>query len=254
MLKAFNSLRYSSSTRISLLAWALTMLALPVLGWIIGGDFLLRGISLAVCIQSAVVMLIFGQSWGWRRAGLVFVTVAGLAYLAELLGVSFGFPFGEYHYTALLQPQIAGVPILIPLAWWMLLPPAWAISSLITRRSGRSLPFLLVSGLAFTTWDLFIDPQMVAWGFWRWDVPGQYFGIPWNNYLGWFLISALITYIANPQEIPSEALSLVYVLTLVLQTIGQGIFGQQPGPALAGFAGSGLFVCLAYWRSKNNRA
>ena len=250
MQKAFNDLRYSASTRVGLLAWALTMLALPVLGWVIGGDFLLRGISLAVLIQTTVVLVILVQGWGWRRAGFVFVTVVGLAYLAELLGVSFGIPFGKYHYTALLQPQIAGVPALIPLAWWMLLPPAWAVSGLITRRSGRSIPFLLVSALAFTAWDLFIDPQMVAWGFWRWEVPGQYFGVPWNNYLGWFLVSALITFIANPANLPSGALSLVYVLTWILQTTAQGVFWQQPGPALAGFMVTCVFISLAFWRGE----
>ena len=250
MRKSFNALRYSTSTRISLLAWVLTMLSLPLLGWILGEDVLRRGISLAVLIQAAAVLVILHSAWGWRRAVFVFGVVAGLAYFAELLGVSFGVPFGKYHYTGLLQPQVAGVPILIPLAWLMLLPPAWAIAQLITRSSGRSFKFLLVSALAFTAWDLFIDPQMVAWGFWHWDSPGQYFGIPWNNYLGWFLVSALLTYIANPTEIPSGALSLVYVLTWILQTIGQGIFWQQPGPAIVGFIGSGVFVALAFWRSK----
>ena len=226
------------------------MLALPLLAWIIAGDFLLRGISTAVLIQTAVVLVILWQAWGWRRALFIFGVVVGLAYMAELLGVSFGTPVGKYAYTGLLQPQLAGVPVLIPLAWWMLLPPAWAVSSFITRRSGRSLLFMLVSGLAFTAWDLFIDPQMVAWGFWRWETPGQYFGIPWNNYLGWFLVSILITFIANPTELPAGALSLVYVLTWILQTIGQGIFWQQPAPALTGFIVTGLFIGLAFWRSK----
>ena len=249
MLKTFNALRYSSSTRTSLLAWILTMLALPVLGWIMGEGYLLRGMLAGVLVQAALVLIILYQAWGLRRAASVFGIVAGLAYFAELLGVKTGFLFGKYHYTALLQPQIAGVPVLIPLAWMMMLPPAWAIAQLITRRSGRSIRFVVVSALAFTAWDLFLDPQMVAWNFWHWDSPGQYFGIPWSNYLGWILVSAALSLIANPRKLPVGPLALVYVLTWALQTIGQGIFWQQPGPALYGFLGAGIFVVMAIIRS-----
>jgi hypothetical protein len=105
--------------------------------------------------------------------------------------------------------------------------------------------------LAFTAWDLFLDPQMVAWNFWHWEIPGQYFGIPWSNYLGWVLVSALLSFIANPTELPYGPLSLVYMLTWILQTIGQGIFWQQPGPAISGFLVSGVFIFLAFFRSRH---
>lgn len=254
MLKTFNTLRYSTSTRTSLLIWVLTMLSLPILGWIMGEDYLLRGISIGVLAQGSAVLVILYNAWGWRRTVSVFIMVAGLSYLAELLGVSTGWLFGKYHYTAILQPQLAGIPVIIPLAWMMMLPPAWAVAQLITRKSGRAINFLVVSALAFTAWDLFLDPQMVAWNFWRWEIPGQYFGIPWSNYLGWMLISGLISLIVNPRELPAGALSLVYVLTWLLQTIGQGIFWQQPGPAFFGFIVSGIFVVLAFSGSKNEKS
>jgi putative membrane protein len=174
-----------------------------------------------------------------------------LSYLAELIGSSTGIPFGKYHYTDILQPQIAGVPLLIPLAWLMMLPPAWAIAGIILSRSNPRFPIyhILLSALAFTAWDLFLDPQMVGWGFWVWEIPGQYFGIPLVNYLGWIVVSALITLAVNPKDLPLGPLALVYALTWVLQTIGQGIFWAQPGPALIGFLGSGIFVYLAWKKS-----
>jgi putative membrane protein len=107
----------------------------------------------------------------------------------------------------------------------------------------------LLSALAFTAWDLFLDPQMVGWGFWVWEIPGQYFGIPLSNYLGWIVVSALITLAANPKDLPVGPLALVYALTWILQTLGQGIFWSQPGPAVAGFLGSGVFVWLAWRKS-----
>jgi lycopene beta-cyclase len=274
MLKAFNALRYPRSTFAPLILWVLTMLSLPILGWILGEDYLLRGMSFGVLMQASAVLIILYAAWGFTRTLKTFVLVAVLSYLAELLGSSTGFPFGKYSYTDLLQPQIAGVPLLIPLAWLMMLPPAWAIAQIILPEGHKTFDHngnngaqrkifkfpswnivtvvvkkVLLAALAFTAWDLFLDPQMVGWGFWVWDKPGAYFGIPLSNYLGWMIVSAIITLVANPKNLPVGPLALVYVLTWILQTIGQGIFWSQPGPALVGFFGSGVFVLLAFWRS-----
>lgn len=260
MLSALNALRYPRSVFAPLILWVLTMLSLPILGWILGDGYLLRGMSAGVLMQSGAVLIILYNAWGFPRTLKTFATVAVLAYLAELLGSTTGFPFGKYHYTDLLQPQIAGVPLLIPLAWMMMLAPAWAIASLlifpVRASAGKWAPqakFILLSALAFTAWDLFLDPQMTRWGFWVWETPGQYFGIPLVNYLGWLCISALITLIVQPADLPVGPLALVYILTWLLQTIGQALFWEQPGPALAGFIGSGIFVLLALLRSRPDR-
>lgn len=260
MIEAFNTLRYPRSTIIPLTLWVLTMISLPILGWILGEGYLLRGMAFGVLAQASAVLLILYFAWGWARTLKTFAIVAGLSYFAELLGSATGFPFGKYHYTDLLQPQLAGVPLLIPLAWTMMLPPAWAIAQIILGetqdhnhkehgRTHKRLLFCLLSALAFTAWDLFLDPQMVGWGFWVWETPGPYFGIPISNYLGWLLVSAILTLVVNPKNLPVGPLALVYVLTWLLQTIGQGIFWSQPGPAIVGFFGSGIFVFLAWRKS-----
>ncbi len=254
MIDAFNALRYPRSTLVPIAFWVLTMVSLPILGWIMGEGYLIRGMAFGVLMQAAAVLLILYVAWGFARTLKTFAIVALLSYLAELLGSTTGFPFGKYHYTDLLQPQISGVPLLIPLAWLMMLPPAWAVARIILGKSTRPVAFIALSALAFTAWDLFLDPQMVGWGFWVWEIPGQYFGIPLVNYLGWILVSALITLVANPKDLPVGPLALVYVLTWILQTIGQGIFWSQPGPALVGFLGSGIFVWLAWRSSVKNKA
>ncbi|MCG2787055.1 MAG: carotenoid biosynthesis protein [Anaerolineae bacterium] len=249
MIEAFNAIRYPRSTIVPLVLWVLTMITLPILGWILGEGYLIRGMAFGVIMQAAAVLAVLFYAWGWARTLKTFAIVVVLSYLAEFLGSSTGIPFGKYEYTALLQPQLAGVPLLIPLAWMMMLPPAWAIAKTILGESRPRWAFVLLSALAFTAWDLFLDPQMVGWGFWVWESPGAYFGIPLSNYLGWILVSALITLAANPKDLPVGPLSLVYVLTWLLQTIGQGIFWSQPGPAVVGFIGSGIFVWLAWKKS-----
>lgn len=44
-----------------------------------------------------------------------------------------------------------------------------------------------LGGLVMTAWDLAMDPMMVAAGNWVWETDGAYFGIPLQNYWGWWL-------------------------------------------------------------------
>ena len=99
-----------------------------------------------------------------------------------------------------------------------------------------------------TAWDLFLDPQMVAWGLWAWSSPAGFFGIPWNNYLGWLLVSALITAIIRPNQLPIPGLLLIYTITWILQSIGLGIFWKLPGPAIVGGVFMGILTILG-WRA-----
>ena len=236
--------------------WLLTMICLPIVGWTWGEAALIRGMSVGVVMQGIAVLSILIHAWGWGKTLRSFAIVGVLSFFAEFIGSTTGIPFGKYHYTDVLQPQLSNVPLLIPLAWMMMLPPAWAISATILKQKTKlsniqfTIHFSLVSALAFTAWDLFLDPQMVGWNFWVWEIPGQYFGIPLVNYLGWAFVSGLLTFAANPKDIPVAPLMIVYILTWFLQTIGQGVFWAQPGPAAFGFVGMGIFIYLAW---KNNK-
>jgi lycopene beta-cyclase len=250
-LQSFNPLKFPRSTQITLILWVLTMISLPIVGWTWGEAALIRGMSVGVVMQAIAVLTILRNAWGLSRTLRTLAIVAVLSYFAEWLGSKTGFPFGAYHYTDALQPQLAGVPLLIPLAWMMMLAPAWAIAKIITpKHDNPKLPltiiYSLISALAFTAWDLFLDPQMVGWGFWIWATPGVYFGIPFSNYLGWLLVSFLLTLAARPRDLPLGPLAVIYALTWFLQSIGQGIFWGQPGPAAFGFVGMGIFILLAF--------
>ncbi|MFZ5819350.1 MAG: carotenoid biosynthesis protein [Chloroflexota bacterium] len=232
-----------------LFLWTLAMLVQPILLWTWGQAAFRTGMSLTVVIQAVAVLAVLAGAWGWKRTASLLALVAVSAYLAELLGSQTGFPFGKYHYTGVLQPQLAGVPLLIPLAWLMMLPPSWAVARLIAGEQSPLSSFIILSAFAFTAWDLFLDPQMAAWGFWVWESPGQYFGIPLVNYLGWLLVSAIITALARPRDLPLAPLAAVYTITWLLQTIGQGLFWAQPGPAVCGFLGMGAMLAWAWHRT-----
>lgn len=232
-----------------LAVWVLSMIALPIGRQVFGEAAIPAGITLGALLQVSLVLVLLRQTWRvartlWTAAGVIL-----LAWLVELTGSTTGYPFGSYHYTALLQPQLGGVPLLIPLAWLMMLPPAWAVGQrLAGSTSGPA--FIGWSALALTAWDLFLDPQMVAWGLWTWAEPGGYFGIPWVNFLGWLLASALITLAVRPILLPARPLLLIYTITWLLESIGLIFFWGLPGPGLVGFIGMGSLLWLVYLKRK----
>lgn len=244
---------WGGGARYLLLAWIASMLSMPIVQWIVGDAGLIAGVVLSVLLQGSLAVLLLGRAAGLPRTAAIVAIVVLVAWASEAIGSKTGVPFGAYHYTDRLQPQLLDVPLLIPLAWLMMLPPAWAVAQRITGHAGNRsglrsrIAFIAASALAFTAWDLFLDPQMVHWGLWAWDQPGAYFGIPLVNFAGWLGVSALITALARPPRLPDRPLLVVYTATWLIETAGQALFWQLYGPAAAGFAGMGLFVLLA-WR------
>lgn len=225
--------------------WVLGMIALPILNWTFDEEMIPAAVTGALLIQLAAVITILNQTLSWRTITILFVLVAISTWAIEFIGSSTGFPFGDYSYSALLQPQIGHVPLLVPLAWFMMLPCAWAIAKVLDVN--QPLGFAVVSAVAITAWDLFLDPQMVQWGFWTWDNPGGFFGIPWSNYLGWLLTGFLVTLLVRPQrfEFPVKPLVLIYGIVWFLQSIGLALFWGQPGPALVASLVMGMILFAA---------
>jgi uncharacterized membrane protein len=240
--------------------WALTMISLPIVDWTFGWDVMIGAVIAGVLAQAVAVVAVLWGTWDAAKTMWIAALVATLGWAAEALGSCTGFPFGDYSYTDALQPQLFHVPLIIPLAWLMMLPPSWGVAQAISNRirpHWRTLAFIALSALAITAWDLFLDPQMVAWGLWKWHNPSGLFGIPWSNYLGWLLVSALITFlftgIIRPRllfaaHLPTAPLLLIYTITWLLQTVGLGVFWNMPGPALVGGVLMGSLAILG-WRA-----
>ena len=130
-----------------------------------------------------------GTSW---TTAYVAIT-AGTGLLAEALGVATGLPFGRYSYADSLGPKLFDVPLVIPLAWAMFAYPCLLVGQ---RLASSPLRAALVGGAALASWDLFLDPQMVAAGHWRWahaehHLPGVAH-VPVSNFLGWGLVAVVM--------------------------------------------------------------
>jgi putative membrane protein len=180
---------------------------------------------------------------GWFAAG-VFAISAGVGYGSEALGVATGVPFGSYGYSATLGPRLLGVPLVVPLAWTMMAYPAL----LVGRRIGAPV---FAGALALASWDLFLDPQMVAAGRWHFTGGGPSLnGIPLSNTAGWALVALVIMAglvrlpERSPRPVDDRVPVALFLWTYVSSVLGAAVFFHQPGAALAGGLVMGIPVVL----------
>jgi len=237
--------------RAGLVLWLAVMIATPIAVWTIGPQSFPTMAALGVLAHACATSIPVITAWGWNRWLRLLLSLVVVVWLIEWVGTQSGLPFGSYHYTPELQPQVWGIPLSVTLAWYMLLIPAWSVArSLVPRPTGAgNWLFAAVAATAFTAWDLYLDPQMVARGLWVWDSPGAYFGVPLLNYAGWWLVSFVLSLILRPRDLPRLPLLAIYTLTWLFQGLALGVFWGQPGPALCGFVAMGFFAVLA-WRAE----
>lgn len=180
------------------------------------------------------------RSRGWARAGGSMAVVSAATALVERVGTATGLPFGRYRYTDRLRPAVGGVPIVVPLAWWAMAVPARETAHAVLGGRSTRLRRVLVGAAALTSWDLFLDPQMTAEGYWRWQRGGRYRGIPLSNYAGWLLTAAAVVAALEhllPPRHPDPALVGEYAAMGVMETVGFAAFFGDPLVALVGAVG-----------------
>ncbi|WP_221401924.1 carotenoid biosynthesis protein [Actinoplanes lutulentus] len=167
--------------------WLLGVLILAQICYPLTGGSVRAGLTVATVLIGVLLSVTHALlSRGLRAAAALVGTATLGGFAVEAVGVATGFPFGTYDYSGELGPKLLGVPLIIPLAWTWMAWPAWLAAIRVVR--GRAARVVLAAaGLA--TWDLFLDPQMVAEGYWRWHDPVPALpgvpGIPVGNYLGW---------------------------------------------------------------------
>lgn len=194
---------------------------------------------------------------GWRRALLLLGTTFAVCLLFECVGVATGLVYGPYHYTGMLGYKFLDlVPLIIPVAWFMMSYPSFVIAVRIARvgRGGWAwrLRVAALGALAMTAWDLAMDPMMVAGEHWIWEKPGAFFGVPLQNYIGWWLtiFVAFLLFLALARPRPDSlglqgpGFARLAVLSYAIGGLSTVITDLQLG--LGGPALAGLFAMLPW--------
>ncbi len=212
------------------------------------------GLALTTAAASA-------RRWGWNRTACAAAATATATAAVERIGTATGRPFGRYAYTGALRPQIGGVPVIVPLAWFAMAVPARETVDAALGDRSTAVTRVVTGAAALTAWDLFLDPQMVGEGYWRWVRNGRYRGIPLSNFVGWFAtglgVMALLelTLPANapvdgPEERPSGDLVAEYATMAAMETVGFAAFFRDRlvaavgGGAMLPFAAAGVIGAL----------
>ena len=157
----------------------------------------------------------------------------------ENMSILTGFPFGHYYYTDGLGPKLFLVPLLIGPAYLGTGYLAWTLARLILGATEQRLPgyFILtvpvLASFLMVSWDLSFDPLASTINhLWIWQQGGNYFGVPFSNFMGWFLtvfvfFQLFALYLRNRQNAyaPVQAMAREYWLQAVIfyGVIGLGI-------------------------------
>ena len=176
---------------------------------------------------------------GRRGVAALLAVACGGGLLVEGLGLHTGVPFGPYHYTGTLGPELVGVPVIVPLAWMMMAWPALVVARALAR---GPVAVALVGGAALASWDLFLDPQMVAAGHWVWadPMPALPFvpGVPLSNYAGWVVVATLMTAVLHrfvgPAAPVSRPAAALYLWAYASSVVAHAVFFGLPGSAVLG--------------------
>lgn len=169
------------------------------------------------------------QLIGWPRTWRFGVISCATAFVCEFSSTRTGIPFGWYHYTGSTAGQelyLADIPFIASLSFSFLLYAAYCLtlcillpiehSSTSTRPSVRPLrfdlaartgwPALLLTAILFALIDMVIDPLALRGD--RWFLgkiyyyldPGVHFGVPLENYVGWFVVGVISLAIYFPLD------------------------------------------------------
>jgi uncharacterized membrane protein len=154
-----------------------------------------------------VILTLFSLTHAWygiggRPTAAFFAISAVVSYALEQGGVATGLVYGGYHYTDYLGAKLLDVPVLIPLAWFMMIYPSYVIANLAIERRPVGTPpgvgplvrLAAASALIMTAWDLVVDPILSGPDVraWVWEAGGQYFGVPIQNFFGWFVTTFIV--------------------------------------------------------------
>jgi putative membrane protein len=144
-----------------------------------------------------VAFLVIG--WLNRGAGrtlLLLLLGFAVTFPLECVSIRWGFPFGVYHYhydTLAGELVWLGVPLWSSLSFSFVAYAAWETADFLGWRWR-----VLGGAVLMTLADVAIDPVTLQGERWflgslyHYPGGGSFFGVPWSNFAGWFLVGVCI--------------------------------------------------------------
>ncbi len=154
--------------------------------------------SVSLILFSILIFIWAALNVSWSRAFSQFFLIVLSAIGIELLGVHTGIPFGQYTYTDALSYSVYGVPILIGLAWYLVVVSSYGLVLKLFRGKASPLLLALFASIFVLAFDIVLEPFATSvFNYWIWE--GNV--IPKSNYVSWFVFGfCLLLFIQTPEE------------------------------------------------------
>ncbi len=186
------------------LLWTLPVLYALSAIWVAFGPTLKAGAATAAVdmiarIGTIVAPTLFAALHGTRRLGIrtmiIFFAIAFVvSWTYESLSITTGFPFGHYYYTGVMGLKVGLVPIMIMFSYFSVCYLSWHLAHILLGKFDANpdallrFPVPLVASFIMVMWDMSMDPARSTLNHaWIWRDGGSYFGVPFSNFMGWFL-------------------------------------------------------------------
>ena len=121
------------------------------------------------------------------KIGLILIFFLGL--IVEILGVNYGFFFGEYSYGVNFGPKIYEVPYVIGFNWVLLIISTGSLSHKLIK--GKEIYKIFFASSLMVLIDLLIEKSAPKLDYWEFVISP----VPFSNYLWWFIFSLCFQYI-----------------------------------------------------------
>jgi uncharacterized membrane protein len=137
--------------------------------------------------------------YGVKNMVVFFIITWAVSHFFEALSIQMGFPFGHYYYDQLAGPRLFQVPLIIMFAYFGMGYVSWSLANVLLDNAGNKLQGMqkvyvpLIATFIMVMWDLCMDPgASTVSSLWVWQDGGSYFGVPIQNYFGWFFVVYII--------------------------------------------------------------
>lgn len=151
-----------------------------------------------VALLSAFTFVHGAARYGLGGITSYFVIAVIVTNVTENCSIITGFPFGQYHHTEAMGPQLWHVPIIVGPIFAVAGYLSWVLAGILLRdvfsdKHNRGIARPLVAAFITTSWDFCVDAiGGTANRDWVWAEGGPWFGVPWLNFFGWMLTMWII--------------------------------------------------------------
>ena len=140
-------------------------------------------------LSLTLLLLLINHDLSDKKSKIGLILIFFLGLIVEMLGVNYGFFFGEYSYGANFGPKIYEVPYVIGFNWVLLIIATGSLSDKLIK--GKEIYKILFASSLMVLIDLLMELSAPKLDYWEFVISP----VPFSNYLWWFIFSICFQYI-----------------------------------------------------------